>query len=447
MPEVGQPESSMMSPQSTGPTKHDATIGVVGPREMVERILLLGGGPEAQRMRLIGSSHGEEHESYEKLLSIADRVDVVLFTGPLQFDLARATGELPVPATYIPVNSASLYSGIIRGLNSSEVNPLRVSIDSITTEDVIEAYDDVGLATRHVHSCAYQNPESVGEFFNFHRRLYENGESSGALTTVQSVAGRLESEHIPVFRLVPSSNTIRLSLNTAALLGVGNKLEESQVVIIIVEIAASARPIRGGAANWHQELVLSVHRQLLIEIRGVGAIVTQRDESSFMITATLGSLSALTGNLTFAPFVSKVRGETGLAVEVGIGLGATASDAEGHAYLALERSRAGGSSATYLVGQQGKMLFLPDSLQTKVSAAPSVHTNHTLNRVIKALGRQADGQIVVDAARVASATGVTTRTARRMLASLVESGHAWPMPAVISPNGGRPRQQFRLLPE
>lgn len=435
-----------------GPTKQDVSVGVVGPREMVERILLMGGSEGDQRIRLVGSSHVEERESYDKVLTIADRVDVVLFTGPLQFDLARSVGDLPVPGTYVPVNGASLYSSIIRGLLGGTIDPTRVSVDSISNEDVAEAYADIEVDTKNVHHREYRDPDSVTEFLDFHRQLYRRGKTSAALTTIESVARRLTADGVPAFRLVPSANTIRLALNTAALLGVGSKLEESQIVIIVVEVATSSRPMRAGSSNyWYQELVLELHRQLLGEIRGVGATVVQRDENCFVVTATFGSLYALTNNLRTAPFVHRVRSETGLAIDVGIGLGSTAHDAEQHGFLALEQSRGGEAASTFLMGPHGKMLSLPSQPSLLRSApsndGPAVPTkaSETLERIFAGLGPDGDEATVVDAERVASAVGVTVRTARRMLSLLVDAGMAWPMPAVVSPHGGRPRQQFRLL--
>jgi hypothetical protein len=42
---------------------------------------------------------------------------------------------------------------------------------------------------------------------------------------------------------------------------------------------------------------------------------------------------------------------------------------------------------------------------------------------------------------------VTPRTARRLLATLVEEGLAWPLPPSRSPQPGRPRQAYRLVIE
>jgi predicted ArsR family transcriptional regulator len=54
---------------------------------------------------------------------------------------------------------------------------------------------------------------------------------------------------------------------------------------------------------------------------------------------------------------------------------------------------------------------------------------------------------VVDAETAGRLLSVTPRTARRLLATLVEEGLAWPLPPSRSPQPGRPRQAYRLVVE
>src|SRR5690606_25928286 len=58
-----------------------------------------------------------------------------------------------------------------------------------------------------------------------------------------------------------------------------------------------------------------------------------------------------------------------------------------------------------------------------------------------------DDDRVVDAETVAELLGVTLRTARRMLHSLVDEGLAWPMPPARSSKVGRPPRLYQLLVE
>lgn len=431
--------------------RSEIAIGVVGPRDLVERTMLIGGDLSTTDWRLVGAPHAEEHETYEKFRKIADSIDVVLFSGPLQYDLAREAGELPVPATFVPVSGASLYSTLLRGVIAHGADPARVSIDSISADDVAEAYGEIEMSTGDVHVSEYQRPESARDFVGFHERLYRQGATTMALTTIRTVAQKLTAVGVPVLRMMPTVSTLRIALNTAALLGTGSRLEESQIAIVIVEVAASARPSYSGPSNyWQQELKLSLHQALLADARRMGATVVPRDENSYVVTATVGSLSQATDGFRAAPFLDRIRAELGLAIEVGIGLGRTARDADAHALAAVEKARSSDGTSAFLIGVDGNVLSLPSRPHRRVdpinepSASP--RALKLLERLTGLLGDE-ETPLVVDADRVAEVLGVTARSARRTLQSLSDEGLAWPMPPVRSAQAGRPRQPYRLVTE
>lgn len=431
------------------PVDEPVAIGVVGPRDLVQRILLMQEGSDSRHWRLVGAAHDKERQAYDQVQKIAGSVDAILFTGPLQYDLARESGDLNVPATYVPVSGGSLYSSIIRGLIAGTLDPSRVSIDSISAKDVEAAYVDIEVSTKRVHTLEYRGTGSVEEFVDFHRDLYERGATSAALTTVKSVAERLSAVDVPAFRLVPPSNTIRIALNTAALLGAGSILGDSQIVIVVVQVSPASRPVSDGPQNYrHLELILALHQLLLSEVGDLGVAVVQRDADTFLITATRGSMAQLTDRLQSAPFVDQVRTETGMIADLGVGVGETPRAAEEHAYAALARSRDSGDATVYLVRPNGSAVALSGPSNQPVSSEPPSGWSkaaETLRRIIEVLPLQPGEPVVVDAETVADGLAITPRSARRMLATLVDVGLAWPMPSLQSSRGGRPRQQFRLV--
>ncbi|MEV0202582.1 transcriptional regulator [Nonomuraea sp. NPDC050691] len=422
-------------------------IGVVGSHDLVEQIMTTAAGmPGAAGWRLVGAPHTEEQETFEKFSKIADNVDVALFTGPLQYDLARQAGELPVPATYVPMSGAGLYASLLRGVLTLGIDPARVSIDSLPASDVEEAYREIGLSTSGVHLSEYDQPESARGFVAFHERLHGQGATTAALTTVRSVAEKLAAARVPVLRMLPTLSTLRLALDTAALLGTGSRLEESRIAIVVVELAASARPSYSGPGNyWQQELKLSLHQALLADARLMGATVMARDENSYVVTATVGALAQATDDFRAAPFMDRIRADLGVAVEVGIGLGITARDADANALVAVEKARAAGAAAAYLVSGDGTVLSLPARQRQRVQEpVAATKAAKLLERLIAGLG---DGReaMVVDAEVVADVLSIAPRSARRVLQSLAEEGLAWPLPPVRGTAAGRPRQPYRLV--
>ncbi|MFI7615384.1 GTP cyclohydrolase IIa [Nonomuraea terrae] len=424
-------------------------IGVVGPHDLVEQIVHIGATlPTAGTLRLVGAPHAGENETHEKLSKIMGSIDAVLFTGPLQYDLARQSGEISVPATFVPVSGSGLYATLLRGVLAHGVDPARVSIDSIVPDEVAEAYDEIGVPMSAVHVSEYLQPDSVRDFIGFHERLHREGATTAALTTVRTVATRLEADGVPVLRMMPSTSTLRQAINTAALLGAGNRLEEAQLAIVLVSLAASVRPGHSGPGNyWQQELKLRLHRALLAEARLMGATVVPREENTYVVTTTVGALSQATDGFRVAPFMDRVRADVGLEVEVGLGLGHTARDADANAVTALERARAAEAAAAFMIDSDGNAVSLPMRRRGPADVVREPADSKAVkirDRLVQTLGEDPEA-MVVDAEIVAEILGVAPRSARRVLQNLVEEGLAWALPPVKSAQAGRPRQPYRLI--
>ena len=418
---------------------HRPVVGVVAPEDLVERIVELGVGLSTggvMDMRLVGISYADEPDIPKALGRVQGDLDACLFAGPLPHDLARESGVLAVPSTHIPLSGSALFGTLLLASLEQGVDVGRVSIDSVPEREVREAYADVGLPSDGVRVHEYRDPTSPAEFLDFHRQHWEQGETSLTLTSVRTVAQRLESADVPVRLMRPTTATIRIALRTAALLGIGSRLEEAQIAIGIVEL-----PTDMPAGPGRNELRLAVHRVLLDDARRMGVTVLPDGEQGFYAIATYGSIMAATNDLTEQPFVRRVQEELGLSIRIGLGLGSSARDAEATARKALSRPGSGlpGSGLMRPGGpdaRQGRR----DDERTKALAA--------LDRLVRA-ARPGHGAepLVVDAGAVADLLDMTPRAARRILLTLVENGLAWHLPPVRSAGPGRPRQMYRLLAE
>jgi hypothetical protein len=427
------------------------TIGVIGPPDLVEQILRFGAEESFADCNLLGAAQTGEQETHERLRRIESKIDVALFTGPLLYDLARESAALTVPATYVPTSSTSLGFGLLRALVSGAHDLSRVSIDTLTPMQVEEAYAEIGISTDLVHVLEYTDPRSASEFFSFHENLYRTKEAGLAITAIRSVAQKLKAAGIPSVRMTPSGAILRSALRSAALLGMGIKVQGAQIATIVVEVYGANSQGYSGPSNYsQQELSLSLHRVLLSEARHMGATVIPHGENRYLIHATLGSVEQATMQLKVAPFLDRVRNELGLTVGVGIGLGRTARDAEAQAMLALQGAQAVGGTAAFLADDTGDLLSLPPRAHQKdeSTAAPlgEAKSLSTLKLLTESLAT-GSGLLVVDAEQVAEVLDVTARSARRVLQGLVADGLAWTMPAARSAQAGRPRQQFRLITE
>src|SRR5690625_6046650 len=321
-----------MTRQRNAPALEDVTVRVVGADAFLHRVAEAARTEVRAPYRLVTASDAGARGAYGQALRIAKDVDVLLYSGPLPYDVAMAGESLPVPATFVPLGGVALPTALLRGALTNTIETTRISIDSVSTREVQEIYAELDLAMDSVHVLEYRESISLEEFFDFHVENYRSGRTTGAITTVPEVAERLTDAGIPNLTMAPAPLTLRNSLHTARLLASGAKMDDSRIAIVIVRLPASALPNRTSSSNyWFQELKLSLHRTLLHEARRMDAAVLQRDEQSFLVITTMGSLRTGTDDLRRAPFLARISADLGIETEVGIGLGSTALQAEENA--------------------------------------------------------------------------------------------------------------------
>jgi hypothetical protein len=421
----------------------DLTIGVVGPHDLVERVMLMGHAAAPVPCRLVAAAYRDEQEAADKVIRLGPGVDACLFASPVPYDLARRAGVLTMPATHVQLGGAALIATVARAALDERIDPRRVSVDVLSRGDVEEAYADLGLPTVDVQSR--DEPGATGTIAAFHERLLRQGATTGALTCIPSVADRLIAAGLPAIRIRPTAGSVRTALHTAALLGAHHRLEESQLTVILVEVPTLREPVRRAAPRyWRDELRLSLHRLLVQEANKMNAAVWPIDDHSYLVTATRGSINAATDGFRVVPFAGRIRDELGLAVEVGVGMGRTTHDAETHARAALARTQAGKQAQGFAVDREGRALVPAPRMPPPVTGPAKPKGVEVLARLASKLE---GGDTVVDAEGAGRMLGVTPRTARRLLRTLVDEGLAWPLPPNRTPQPGRPRQLYRLIIE
>ena len=442
----------MSASRSTGSTP-DLTIGVVGPHDLVERVMLMGNHSSTPiPSRLVAAAYRDEQEAADKVLRLGSAVDVCLFASPVPYDFARKAGVLTMPATYVPLNGAALQGALLQAALDDRYDPAKVSIDVLTRSDVEEAYSEINLGIENVH--LREEAAGPGTLAAFHERLWRRGITTVAMTCVHATAERMEMAGVPTIRVRPTGAAIRSSLQTAALLGAHHRLEESQLVVIVVDVPTLREtPRRVTPRYWREELKLALHRTLVQEAHRMNASVWPVDDHSYLVTATRGSVSAVTEGFRTPPFVDRVREELGVAIEVGIGMGRTAHEAETHARAALARSQTSQRAQGFALDRDGRALVPAPRTPPRTQPQPKPKGLEILARLADKIdaengGRNGDSQpLIVDAENAGRMLGVPPRTARRLLRTLVEEGLAWPLPPNRTPQPGRPRQLYRLIVE
>lgn len=426
----------------------EVTIGVVGTAEANRRIFRV-----AERMdgavRLAGATSGDADGARRKALQLVDDVDVILFSGPLSYDLALEAGELPVPAVFVPPGGSTILTMMLRATLHDRVDLTRVSFDTVSASEVRDTYAELDLPSDDVHVLEYRRDLEPGDYLEFHQTCFAEGRTASAVTTHPAVEEKLREADVPVLMLRPDARVLRAALGTALLVGGGASLSNERTVFMIVRVPdALARRRKVCTNSSYIQLRLDLMQELLREGRRLDALVLPLDDTGVLVCASMGSLRAATDDLSTVPMVRRLREALGFDPEIGIGVGRTAAEAVGNAERAAGMAADAQGQAAVMVGPEGMVVRLPseETGERTVTFGNSERREaEILRQLLDAMAEAGVDSGTVQAEQVAELLGVTLRTARRYLRGLVEANLAWRLPPTQTSKVGRPPIPYRLL--
>lgn len=430
-------------------------IGVVGPDDLVERVLMLpSDGTEGSLMpRLVPLPYTDEKRMLETLASRNGDMDAYLFTGPVPYDLAVAADALSAPATYVPLSGAALYACLIRGITDGDFGANRLSIDTLVGRDVEEAYSELGLATTHIELYSHAPGHHLEDIVTFHSDSLSKRGVTAALTGLRSAHEEMLRRGLRSYRMVPTSQSIRAALRTAVLLATGARLGDAQVAMAIVAVGGMDPSSELNLLNDRRaDSMLAAQQVLLTAAREIGAVILPVGASLFLVAGTVKSFEIATHNYRHCPFFAAVAAETGESVSVGLGLADTALAAHRTAWQGLLDCQQSGGGHGRLVRADGSVVVLPGLHGDRtVRDGPRIGRVERrylteLSRRFRTFGSEPGApDPIVSAEEVAELLDLSPRTARRLLGSLSDAHLAWPLPPERGPHPGRPRHRWRLL--
>ncbi|GFN22331.1 hypothetical protein [Thermanaeromonas sp. C210] len=405
---------------------------VIGPANLVERV-----ASSAREMddRIVVEfySYEEEEQILDLYRQASAKNEVVLFTGPLAY--FRVQGAFPnwvVPSTYVPYSPDWLYPPLLR-LLSRGYDIRKASVDGFGRDAINEVYAEIGFDSRGVLSWTETSDEE--ELYRLHRQAYESGQACCIVTCIRNIYGKLLRHNIPVEWAVPTNSALRELLKKGILLGEAAREAERQVAVGILEFDDPRQEEELGIPYEYrrERLILAVHQILLGQFERLGAFVTPTRPGSFLFIATRGSLKDFTHSFRSFDLLDILKRKTGVAASVGIGFGSTPWDAGRMAYKALQMARRGGGNCCYLLSEGGELWGPLGSSQAlkidiRVTANQALFrlaekagcSPPTLSRVIAALCSLDKSFFTSE--DLARLTGVSTRSAQRMLKRLLEAG-------------------------
>lgn len=428
-------------------------VAIVGPQDSVALIEEVAREREAA-LQVVPLVYQDASEVAAILAAHSESVDVFLFSGIVPYRRAVAANVTAKPLLYIPHTGSSLYRIMLQAMQDSALAWQSISFDTFREEEIAEAFGDVPLPLPHIVVSPQQGIVLAQDMTAFHYNLWQSGQTQLAVTCFLSTYQELVRLGVPALRIWPTRDNIRTMLTIAVSKGEAMRYKGGQIAIQHIAIDQYEEFVRNSPSRYDvQRVELQLYELLVDYTEAVKGAIDIHGNGGYTIYSTRGLVESVTQQFTVMPILEDITCRLKVDVSGGIGFGQTAHEADANAHTALSMARRNGKGQ-WMVLLDDKILIGPLSSSTQLAysiasedklgreLAQLLNVSVTTANRLMAIFTKIDKQML-HADDLASYLSVTTRSARRVLGSMVEQGLAVVAGEEVL-DKGRPRKLYRI---
>jgi hypothetical protein len=431
-------------------------LAIIGPADSVD--LILSVAREKEEIFIpVPIIYRDASEVPKILYRKAGEADIWLFSGIVPYRYALTVPRWAKPLLYIPHTGSSLYRGLAQ-ITYTTGQPLdRISFDTFNRWEIEETFRDIGQPLPTIFIKQYPGVISASELTDFHYELWNKGQTQAAITCFQKTCEELSSLKIPVFRIWPTRDSIRGSLDAAARVAESMRFLDAQIAVGHVTIDGYENLAREANSSYDVNRIEIRLYEILIDFaQQIGGSVIPQGGGQYILFTTRGRIGEITKDFTVLPVMDVIAQKLHVHVSGGIGFGATAYQAEENAHMALGLSRKQGLGQWMIVTDDQTAigpLNTATRLKYSISAGDSKRkalaqrlqiSQLTLSKLSAFMVETASAAIKID--DIALHLGITPRSARRIISALRSAGLAHYCGEEIT-GRGRPSKTYRFAGE
>lgn len=432
-------------------------ISVLGPEDLVEKIVKQG--EKIKEFQFIAYPYKDETETMELVNKCIEKTDILLFTGPIPYYIARKNVEEDIPMLYVSYSGTAFYKTIFKYLESinwDKSKTIRFSIDTVQKRIVHEMLDEFDINHYKVYAKEYKEYIDAKELVEYHYRLYKEGQIDFAITCLTSAYKSLKSMGVPVYRIVPTTMSIRETLRLTKLEAQNIISKDAQLCVGVVKVLNWNSMDNYSPSEYEQRRMKLTMTELFINFcESIKASMKFENDDEYIFYATRGAIENITNFYRYIPLIQDVNDQLPFKICIGLGYGYSANEAEKNSREALKYAKNYDKNSCYVIMEDGKVKgplgagrtieFYSRTNEPEVIELiqKSNVSATTLNKIIGI--QDSIGKETLTANDIAESLNITLRSARRILNSLEESGIAKVVGEEQLAGRGRPRQVYKLL--
>ena len=428
-------------------------LAIVGPADSVELILSVARQKE-DLFALLPVIYQEASEVPNILDKRSKDADIFLFSGIVPYRYALSVPRWTKPLLYIPHTGSSLYRVFVQFTNKTGKQLEHISFDTFSRWEIEETFRDIDQPLPNIYIKQYAGVISAGELTAFHQDLWEKGQIQAAVTCFQQTCEELNAMGIPTFRIWPTRDSIRASLDAAARVAESMRFLEAQIAVVHVAVDGYENLIREVNSSYDVNRIEVRLYEILIDFaQQIGGSIISQGSGQYIVFATRGRISELTKDFTVLPVLDVIIQKLRVHVSGGIGFGVTAYQAEENAHLAHGLARRQGAGQWMIITDEHVAVGPLNTVarrQYPVGEGKAKRKNWakllqispiTLDRLAAFIEKMAAAAIRIE--ELAAYLDITPRSARRIMNTMQSAGLVQFCGEEASERG-RPRKLYRF---
>lgn len=408
---------------------------------MIIKIALIGSAAFCHRTKQLVANRKDiqlDYYSYTEPKEAAQLIhtlkpsDAILFSGSLPYLFAeKVLEQLSIPVLYLQQDETAVAITLLRFATQEKLDFNRISIDVRDKASIETIVNELGPMNLNPFVHVLKDHEAIHNVADFHTKLFIEGKTDQAITSVHAVYERLSESKIPAMRMIDPESSILKKIEFAKQQAILQKSNAAQIAIgVVIGNVDDLEPfVKQVAAlmhaNWNEQ------------------------QGRYTLFTTKGNIEFALKNAAFNSLFEEVGSDFKLA----FGYGESIVDATENAQTALDFVENNEAHAFYIVNAhkklQGPFPQSNSSVEMKVHEPALVamvdKTKLSPTNISKLLMFSQSRQTKQFTANdLALYLNVTRRTAERNLKKLLQFDYARIVGEEMTYRQGRPRSLYEF---
>jgi len=431
-------------------------VSVLGPQDLVEKII--DEGKNYKNLIMTPCAYKSEMQTMELVRGCINHTDLIIFTGPIPYYIARKNVESDIPMFYVSYWGTSFYKALFSFLKERQwdINKkLRFSIDTVHKKIVEEMLGELDIKDYEIYTKEYDDYISSDELVDYHYNFHQQGKADFTITCLTTAYERLKQLNIPVYRIIPTVMSIREVLRMANLEAQNLISLKAQLCVGVIKILNWDEMDNYTPSGYKQSRMNLAFTELFINFcESIKASMKVESQDEYMFYATRGVIESVTNYYRYMPFIQDVTEQLPLKICIGLGYGYSANEAEKNSREALKHVKNYNKNCCYVIMEDKKIRgpleggrtieFYSSAQDSKVAllAQKSNLSAITINKIMGVI--ESYGKDTITASEIAETLNITLRSARRILSNFEEAGVAKVIGEEQPAGKGRPRRIYKI---